>query len=73
MQCSKQAVALQLHESWFREYQVLPSRTHPHMTTSATGGYVLSGMKVKLETGPAPKRGENGRGGHQGAGKRRRR
>lgn len=43
---SKEAVALQLHESWWREYQVLPGRTHPEMSTSGTGGYILSGIKV---------------------------
>ena len=45
-QVSKAAVALQLQESWLREQQVLPGRTHPHMTMSTTGGYILSGIKV---------------------------
>lgn len=35
-----------LQESWWRELQVLPSRTHPTMSTSGTGGYLLSGTKV---------------------------
>lgn len=26
--------------------QVLPARTHPRMTTSGTGGYILSGTKI---------------------------
>ncbi|EFJ43222.1 hypothetical protein VOLCADRAFT_119181 [Volvox carteri f. nagariensis] len=46
LQTSRNAVLLQLQESWLRPYQVLPSRTHPHMTCSGTGGYVLSGIKI---------------------------
>ncbi|KAK8850545.1 hypothetical protein IAR55_004463 [Kwoniella newhampshirensis] len=33
-------------ESWERTYQVLPGRTHPMMTTSATGGYLWSAIRV---------------------------
>eukprot|EP00993_Chasmostoma_nieuportense_P001033 NODE_1949_length_1326_cov_74.397832_g1852_i0.p1 GENE.NODE_1949_length_1326_cov_74.397832_g1852_i0~~NODE_1949_length_1326_cov_74.397832_g1852_i0.p1 ORF type:complete len:422 (+),score=149.40 NODE_1949_length_1326_cov_74.397832_g1852_i0:52-1266(+) len=40
------AVQLVLAENWFREYQVLPHRTHPHMLMGGSGGYLLSGMKV---------------------------
>lgn len=42
-----------LTESFTRTYQVLPGRTHPLMTTSATGGYLLHALKVipsKAET-----------------------
>ena len=46
LQVGKEAVALQLQESWWRQYQVLPGRTHPQMSTSGTGGYILSGIKV---------------------------
>ncbi|WVO17302.1 tRNA (adenine(58)-N(1))-methyltransferase non-catalytic subunit TRM6 [Cryptococcus depauperatus] len=35
-----------LSESWERTYQVLPGRTHPMMTTSATGGYLWSAIRV---------------------------
>ena len=35
-----------LTESWSRTYQVLPGRTHPLMTTSATGGYLLHMIRV---------------------------
>lgn len=31
-----------LSETWYREYQVLPSRTHPQMSMSGTGGYLLT-------------------------------
>eukprot|EP00808_Paulinella_micropora_P014365 g1765.t1 len=40
------AVNMQLTETWFRSYQVLPARTHPHMFMNASGGFVLSGIKV---------------------------
>lgn len=46
LQLSKMAVALEIVEPWLREYQILPSRTHPHMQMNATGGYVLSGIKI---------------------------
>ncbi|KAG5457514.1 MAG: hypothetical protein BJ554DRAFT_2445 [Olpidium bornovanus] len=35
-----------LSESFLREYQVLPGRTHPTMNTSGTGGYILSALRV---------------------------
>lgn len=40
------SVCVQLQESWWREVQVLPMRTHPTMTTSGTGGYLLTGTRV---------------------------
>lgn len=46
LQQSKLAVNLQLTESWCRDYQVLPARTHPTMSMSGTGGYLLSGIKL---------------------------
>lgn len=39
-------LATQMTESWSREYQVLPGRTHPLMTTSAMGGYLMHGTRV---------------------------
>merc|ERR1712166_770009 len=42
----KCAVRLHLQETWFREYQVPPDRTHPVMSTSATCGYILSGVYI---------------------------
>ncbi|KAN0125033.1 Gcd10p family domain containing protein [Russula decolorans] len=33
-------------ESWLRKYQVLPGRTHPLMTTSGGGGYLLHAIKI---------------------------
>ncbi|CAN4093975.1 unnamed protein product [Withania somnifera] len=46
LQIEKMAIGLQISEPWIREYQVLPSRTHPHMQMSAFGGYILSGTKI---------------------------
>lgn len=40
------AVSLNVSESWFRKYQVLPDRTRPEMNTSGYGGYLLSGTKA---------------------------
>jgi len=48
------ATCMGLSETWFREHQVLPLRTHPHMTHSGTGGFVLHGQTVEAEAGPAP-------------------
>ncbi|KIJ66228.1 hypothetical protein HYDPIDRAFT_174382 [Hydnomerulius pinastri MD-312] len=33
-------------ESWSRRYQVLPGRTHPTMSTSGSGGFLLHAVKV---------------------------
>ncbi|CAN0872101.1 tRNA (adenine(58)-N(1))-methyltransferase non-catalytic subunit trm6 [Linum grandiflorum] len=46
LQAEKMAIGLQLSEPWLREYQVLPSRTHPFMQMNASGGYVLSGTRI---------------------------
>lgn len=46
LQSEKLAIGLQISEPWLREYQVLPSRTHPRMQMSAFGGYILSGTKI---------------------------
>lgn len=39
-------IDLQLNETWTREHQVLPGRTHPEMNMSACSGYLLSGIKI---------------------------
>lgn len=46
LQHSKEAVAVQLHDIWWREHQVLPFRTHPEMNAAESGGYVLAGIKI---------------------------
>ncbi|KAJ2017354.1 tRNA (adenine(58)-N(1))-methyltransferase non-catalytic subunit trm6 [Coemansia sp. RSA 922] len=44
---------VQLTESWLREYQVLPSRTHPMMNTSGGGGFILSAIHLAPAEKPA--------------------
>ncbi|KAJ9462793.1 tRNA (adenine(58)-N(1))-methyltransferase non-catalytic subunit trm6 [Diplonema papillatum] len=41
------AVNVQLTETFWREHQVLPNRTHPFVNMSATGGFLLSGIVVQ--------------------------
>lgn len=45
------AINLRLTDTWFREYQVLDGRTHPNMTMSQNGGYLLMGTKLCPRTG----------------------
>lgn len=39
-------INLRLSDTWMREYQILPGRTHPQMTMSQYGGYLLTGVKL---------------------------
>ncbi|XP_043201481.1 tRNA (adenine(58)-N(1))-methyltransferase non-catalytic subunit TRM6-like [Amphibalanus amphitrite] len=39
-------IMLKVTETWLRNYQVLPERTHPEINMSGGGGYILSGFKV---------------------------
>ena len=39
-------ISLRLTESWLRDYQILPERTHPDIRISGSGGYLLSGFYV---------------------------
>ena len=45
------AVNIRVADTWYREYQVLPQRTHPTVTMSGTGGFILSATKIE---GPLP-------------------
>jgi tRNA (adenine-N(1)-)-methyltransferase non-catalytic subunit len=45
------AINLRLSDTWMREYQVLPGRTHPNMNMSQSGGFILTGVKLCPETG----------------------
>ena len=45
------AINLRLTETWAREYQILPGRTHPNMNMSQSGGYILTGVKLCPVTG----------------------
>lgn len=50
LQLSKMAVRVELMEVTLVHHQVLPGRSHPEMTDSATGGYIVSGMRITLWT-----------------------
>mmetsp|Transcript_25039 Transcript_25039/g.24776 ORF Transcript_25039/g.24776 Transcript_25039/m.24776 type:complete len:160 (+) Transcript_25039:298-777(+) len=41
------AVMIRLEELFTREYQVLPLRTHPHMVTTHSSGYILSFITIE--------------------------
>ena len=41
------ACDIDISESWMREYQVLPQRTHPMMEMNGASGYVLTGIKIE--------------------------
>eukprot|EP00795_Rhopilema_esculentum_P008306 gene8306-14267_t len=41
------AINVNLTETWLRELQVLPNRTHPGITMSARSGYLLRALKIQ--------------------------
>ncbi|KAM5246619.1 tRNA (adenine(58)-N(1))-methyltransferase non-catalytic subunit TRM6 isoform 2-T2 [Ctenodactylus gundi] len=43
-------INLRLSETWLRNYQVLPDRSHPKLLMSGGGGYLLSGLTVVLDS-----------------------
>jgi len=43
---SGKSVMVTLNESWLRNYQILPERSHPEVLMSGGGGYILSGIYV---------------------------
>ncbi|CAB9509006.1 N(1)-methyltransferase non-catalytic subunit TRM6 [Seminavis robusta] len=51
MQRRSLAINLRLSDTWMREYQVLPGRTHPNMNISQSGGFILTGIKLCPVTG----------------------
>ncbi|KAI5120856.1 hypothetical protein M0805_007043 [Coniferiporia weirii] len=46
MRSSSEYLGPSITEGWLRRYQVLPGRTHPTMSTTGSGGYVLHAIKV---------------------------
>ena len=40
------ATNVEITETWCRNIQVLPNRTHPEIVMSSTGGYIMRGIKV---------------------------
>ncbi|PON93876.1 tRNA (adenine(58)-N(1))-methyltransferase non-catalytic subunit TRM [Trema orientale] len=63
LQLGKMAIGLQISEPWLREYQVLPSRTHPCMQMSAFGPG--GGGGPGLGRGPLLVEAEGGRRGFE--------
>jgi len=49
LRASKQAVCVEIHEPFQRDYQVLPGRSHPTMAMHATAGYLLVGFATLPE------------------------
>lgn len=45
------AINLRLTDTWMRDYQVLPGRTHPMMHMSQNGGFLLVGIKLDPDKG----------------------
>eukprot|EP01028_Stygiella_incarcerata_P009492 TRINITY_DN452_c0_g1_i1.p1 TRINITY_DN452_c0_g1~~TRINITY_DN452_c0_g1_i1.p1 ORF type:complete len:467 (+),score=151.71 TRINITY_DN452_c0_g1_i1:181-1581(+) len=50
----KAAARLTVTESFLREFQVIPMRTHPNMSLTDSSGYILSGVKLLDEDGKDP-------------------
>lgn len=46
LQSKNLAVNIRLSDTWMRDYQVLPGRTHPNMNMSQSGGFILWGLKL---------------------------
>ncbi|XP_039719700.1 tRNA (adenine(58)-N(1))-methyltransferase non-catalytic subunit TRM6 [Pteropus medius] len=42
-------INLRVSETWLRNYQVLPDRSHPKLLMSGGGGYLLSGFTVAMD------------------------
>ncbi|VEU39968.1 unnamed protein product [Pseudo-nitzschia multistriata] len=51
LQKRKLAINLRLSDTWMREYQVLQGRTHPSMSMTQSGGFILTGTKLCPDTG----------------------
>lgn len=46
LQTQELAINLRLSDTWMREYQVMEGRTHPNMSMSQSGGFILTGIKL---------------------------
>jgi tRNA (adenine58-N1)-methyltransferase non-catalytic subunit len=44
LKANSKAIHLELSDSWLRDYQILPERTHPKMMMDCCGGYLLTGI-----------------------------
>lgn len=62
---------MSIAETWMREYQVLPGRTHPNMHMTAASGFLLMGCKVVRKVDkplPVPNKPKRGEEGYEGGG-----
>ncbi|PVU99375.1 hypothetical protein BB559_000774 [Furculomyces boomerangus] len=59
MRMSQNFLSVTISESWLREYQVLPNRTHPLMNMTSSGGYLLSAIYVFTSSEELAKRSKN--------------
>lgn len=50
LQQSETGIHLQLLDTWMREFQTLPGRSHPMMSCPTSGGYILLGIRVKVDS-----------------------
>eukprot|EP00672_Neobodo_designis_P023955 CAMPEP_0174841630 /NCGR_PEP_ID=MMETSP1114-20130205/9440_1 /TAXON_ID=312471 /ORGANISM="Neobodo designis, Strain CCAP 1951/1" /LENGTH=464 /DNA_ID=CAMNT_0016075821 /DNA_START=36 /DNA_END=1426 /DNA_ORIENTATION=- len=46
-------VCMMIRDTWYREYQVLPGRTHPFVNMTHNGGYIFSAIRVQRRPDPA--------------------
>jgi tRNA (adenine58-N1)-methyltransferase non-catalytic subunit len=51
LQNQELAINIRLSDTWMREWQVLPGRTHPNMNMSQSGGFILTGIKLDEQYG----------------------
>jgi tRNA (adenine58-N1)-methyltransferase non-catalytic subunit len=49
LQQSELGIYLQLLDTWMRDFQTLPGRSHPMMNTATSGGFILLGIRVRGE------------------------
>lgn len=45
---TQKAIHMELSDSWLREYQILPERTHPTVMMDCHGGFLLTGITVTV-------------------------
>lgn len=46
LKINQRAIHVELSDSWLRQYQILPERTHPTVMMDCHGGYILTGITV---------------------------
>jgi tRNA (adenine-N(1)-)-methyltransferase non-catalytic subunit len=46
----RMATNVTVTETWYRPQQILPNRTHPEMSMNATGGFLLHGTTISMDS-----------------------